>query len=81
MRVSVNVQDQIIVVDGEALGFPFQYFPPGLRAIQWDGVRGSMEFDTGANQFIDNPALVQPYVDQFNAEAARLAAEAAAGGV
>ena len=78
MKISVIPADQTIVVDGEALTFAFDYFPASLRAIQWEGVSGSKEYATGPNQWFDNFAEVQPYLDAYNAEAARLAAE---GGV
>lgn len=80
MKVTVIPADRMIVIDGEGLQFDFSYYPPGLRALQWNHTSGSMEFETGANQFIDNPALVQPYIDQYQAEAERIAAEAAAAG-
>lgn len=72
MKISVIPADKTIVVDGEALKFDFQFFPPMLHAIQWNGMNGTMEFTQGASQFIDNPALVQPYIDAFNAEKARI---------
>lgn len=78
MKVSVIPADKAIIVNGEALTFDFQYFPPNLHAIQWDGVSGAMEFTQGPQVFIDNVSLVQPYIDAWNAEKARLEAEAAA---
>lgn len=75
MQVSVIIPDKTIVVDGEALQFDFQSFPPGLRAVQWAGVSGKMEFNTGADQWFDNIAIVQPYVDAWQAEKDRLANE------
>lgn len=78
MQVSVIPKDKTIVIDGEALVFDFQVWPGNLHALQWNGVSGAMEFTTGPQQFIDNPAFVQPYIDAYNAEAARIAAEQAA---
>lgn len=79
MKVSVIPADKTIVLNGEALTFDFQYFPPNLRALQWDGTSGTMEFSTGPQNWFDNPAFVQPYIDAWNAEKARIEAEAAAG--
>jgi len=73
-QVTVNIPDSQIIVDGEALTFEFDYFPSKLRVIQWNGANGTMEFTRGANQWFDNPEQVQDYIDQFNAEKARLAA-------
>jgi hypothetical protein len=78
MQVSVIPADRVIVIDGAALVFDFQVWPGNLHAIQWNGVCGYREFSSGPQQFIDNPAFVQPYIDAYNAEAARIAAEQAA---
>ncbi len=74
MIISVIPQDKTIVIDGVALVFDFAYFPASLRAIQWNGASGTLEFSTGPQTWFDNTALVQPYIDAYNAEAARLAA-------
>lgn len=76
MKVSVIPSDKTIVLNGEALSFDFQHFPPSLRAIQWDGVSGTLEFATGPNQWFDNQEIVQPYIDAWNVEKARIEAEA-----
>lgn len=82
MQVSINTIDKIIAINGEALQIDFQYFPPSMRAMQWNGASGTVEFETGANQWFDNVAMVQPYIDAWNAEKARiLAEEQAAAGV
>lgn len=75
MIVSVIVPDSTIIIDGDPKTFAFSAMP-GLRAIQWNGTNGTLEFETGPNQWFDNAAIVQPYLDAYNAEAARLAAEA-----
>ena len=72
--LSVNVTDKTIVMDGLALQFDFDFFPSKLRAIQWNGASGTMEFKTGPVLWFDNPAQVQDYIDQFNAEKSRLEA-------
>lgn len=74
MQLSVIPADKTIVKDGAALVFDFPVWPPNVRAIQWSGVNGKMEFSTGPDMFIDNPAMVQPYIDAYDAEAARIAA-------
>ena len=83
MQISVIPQDKTIVKNGSALVFDFVVWPPNLRAMQWNGANGSMEFETGANQWFDNPSMVQGYILAYDNEAtrieqARIAAEAAA---
>jgi hypothetical protein len=73
MQISVIPADKTIVMDGESLVFDFPFYPPNLRALQWNGMAGTMEFTSGPQQFIDNVAFVQPYIDAFNAEKARSA--------
>lgn len=73
MQVSVIPADRVIVIDGAALVFDYAAWP-GLRALQWNGESGTLEFATGPQQWFDNAAIVQPYIDAYNAEAARLAA-------
>lgn len=78
--LSVNIPDKTIVLDGVPLQFEFDFFPSKLRAIQWNGTNGTMEFKTGPAAWFDNQAQVQDYIDQYYAEQARLTAQAAAVG-
>lgn len=78
MQISVIPQDKTIVKNGAALVFDFVIWPPNLRAMQWNGTNGTMEFNAGAMQWFDNVAMVQGYIDAYDVEAARIAAELAA---
>jgi hypothetical protein len=75
MQVTVIPQDKTIVIDGNPLTFDFRVWPPKLHAIQWNGTSGTMEFKQGASQYFDNVDFVQPYIDAYFEEAARIAAE------
>lgn len=79
MIVSVIISDRMVVVDGEALTVDLPPGFPGLRAIQWNGSSGAIEFNLGPQQYIDNALFVQPYIDAFNVEKARIAALQPAG--
>ncbi len=74
MQVSVIPADKTVVIDGVGLVFDFAAFPKTLRAIQWNGASGTMEFTKGPQQWFDNVDMVQPYIDAYNEEAARIAA-------
>lgn len=78
MKVSVIPADKTVVVNGKALVFDFQVFSPKVHAIQWNGISGTIEYTEGAATWFDNPAIVEPFIDAWNAEAARLAEIAAA---
>lgn len=78
MKISVVPGDRAIIVNGESLVFDYQVFPATLHAIQWHGTSGTLEFATGPQQWFDNFAIVEPYLDAWNAEKARIEAEALA---
>ncbi|WP_430735511.1 hypothetical protein [Halodesulfovibrio aestuarii] len=80
MNVTVIPADKFIQVDG--VGFePVEFeYDEGVHAIQWDGVNGHIEFVTSDGGVMTTPVSqmeVQPYVDAWQAEKARLETEAA----
>ncbi|WP_298032255.1 tail fiber assembly protein [uncultured Desulfovibrio sp.] len=79
-RVTVVPADRLIIVDGEALRFDFPA-PANLHALQWDGDKGHMEWTDDYNMVLDATLYseeVAPYVALWQAEKARLVAEAEA---
>ena len=81
-KVTVVPADRLIIVDGEALHFDFPA-PANLHALQWDDVTqtGHMEFVDDYNQRLATILYaeeVAPFVALWEAEKARLAAEAEA---
>lgn len=72
MRLTIIPSDNIIIMDGRVLEFPFDA-PPDLHAIQWyDDNTGDVATDGGVktrNATLDD---IMPYIDLFNAEAKRL---------
>lgn len=78
MKISVIPADKTIVIDGAALVFDFAVFSPKVHAIQWNGTSGTIEYTQGAATWFDNPAIIEPFIEAYNVEAARLAALAAA---
>ena len=84
MRVTVVPADRLILVDGEGLQFAFAA-PEGLHALQWQDASGHLEFTEGRpNQALtaaDYESHVAPFVQAWQAEKARLDAEAEAAEV
>lgn len=78
MKFSVIPADKTMVLNGAPLEFDFAVFSPKVHAIQWNGTSGTIEFTEGAATWFDNAAIVEPLLDAYHAEAARLAAAAAA---
>lgn len=80
-RVTVVPADRLIIVNGEALQFDYPA-PPNLHALQWDGVQsGHIEWTDDYNMTLDASLYddeVAPYVRLWEAEKARLTAEAEA---
>lgn len=78
--VTVVPADNLIIVDGKALVFPFDA-PASMHALQWRGDTGHTEWTDGPNQPLtaeDYDEQVAPYVALWEEEKRRLEAEAAA---
>jgi hypothetical protein len=73
MIISIIPSDKTVVIDGEALQFDFQLFSKKIRAVQWNGTSGNIEFNEGPSQWFDNIAMIQDVVDAYNDEKSRLA--------
>ena len=79
-RVTVVPADRLIIVNGEALQFDYPA-PPSLHALQWGGDQGHMEWTDDYNMALDASLYdeeVAPFVALWEAEKARLTAEAEA---
>ena len=83
--ITVVPSDNLIIVNGLALRPKTPFAPIAghekLHALQWHGGQGALEFSDDMNQHISGDQLyaeeVQPYIDMWLAEKARLAAEQA----
>lgn len=69
MKLTVIPDDRLITKDGETLIFDYAV-DAAIHAIQWDGSQGEIEYKdrTRFNETFTDLALVQPYVDAFEAE-------------
>lgn len=77
-KVTVVPADRLIIVNGEALHFDYPA-PANLHALQWDGEQGHMEWTDDYNMALDASLYddeMAPFVALWEAEKARLAAEA-----
>lgn len=80
MQVTVIAPDKLVLVDGNALELPDFEFDETLHAIQFDGQQGHIEFETSDGGISTAPVSaleIQPYVEAWQAEKARLDQEAA----
>lgn len=80
-HVTIVPSDRLIMVNGAALRFAFSA-PANLHALQWHEGKGHRELTDAPNQSLCGEAQyageVAPYVALWEAEKARLEAEAAA---
>lgn len=67
MRLTIIRDDGIIGIDGEFRRVDLAELTPGIRAVQWDGVSGHIEFDASPNEIISDAAQFQPLVDAWYA--------------
>ncbi|KAF1073417.1 hypothetical protein [Halodesulfovibrio sp. MK-HDV] len=77
MHVTVIAPDKLVLVDGKAFELPNFDFDETLHAIQFDGQKGHIEFETldgGVSTAPVSELEVQPYVEAWKAEKARLEA-------
>lgn len=78
--VTVVPADKLVIVNGEALVFPFDA-PSTLRALQWRDEKGHTEWTDAPNLPLaaaDYDDQVAPFVALWETEKARLTAEAEA---
>lgn len=78
MQVTVIKEDNVVVVDGEALNFDFQ-LDNNIWAIQWDGTSGHIEYNDGTpNKELTDFTEYQVLVDMHATEKKRRADEESA---
>ncbi len=69
MRVTVIRDDGVVGIDGIFRLVDLSALPAGIRAIQWNGSSGHVEYDEAANTALDNVTAFQPFIDLWTAAA------------
>lgn len=68
MKVTIIVPDGIVGVDGEFRQVSLAGINQYVRAVQWDGLKGHIEFNNGSpNMKIDSFDMFNVFVDRWNA--------------
>lgn len=70
MKVSVVPEDGIIIIDGDVRKPAGVTWPEGVRAMQWSGNSGFIEYLERGQEYIDDIAVVQPFIDLHAAKKA-----------
>jgi hypothetical protein len=85
MTVTVTTANRCIVVDGKPLYFSIADFSAfvetDIKAVYWNGASGKKVFKDGSVYLFEDIAYIQPFIDVYNAEKARLIANTSAEAV
>lgn len=63
MEVTVIRDDGVVGIDGIFRRVDLTALPAGIRAIQWNGSNGHIEYDEAANTALDNVTAFQAFID------------------
>jgi hypothetical protein len=67
MRITIIRDDSVVGVDGVFRRVELSALPERIRALQWNGTSGHIEYDEGANKPLYDIAAFQPFVELWNA--------------
>ncbi len=67
MRVTIVRDDGMVGIGGTFRLVDLSALPPGVRAVQWDGAKGHVEYDDSANTPLNNVEYFQPFIDLWTA--------------
>ena len=73
MRVTIIRDDSVVGVDGQFRQVDLSGLPCGVRAVQWDGAGGHIEYDEAPNTVLDRITAFQPFIDRWEAAAPQAA--------
>jgi hypothetical protein len=69
MRLTIIRDDSVVGVGGVFRRVDLSSLPAGIRALQWDGTSGHLEYDEGANTPLESVADFQRFIDLWSAAA------------
>lgn len=69
MRVTIIRDDSVVGVDGFFRKVDLSALPQGVRAVQWDGAKGHVEYDEAPETPLDDIAGFQAFIDLWTAAA------------
>lgn len=73
MRVTIIRDDSLVGIDGQFRQVDLSGLPDGIRAVQWNGTGGHVEYDEAPNTVLDHITGFQPFVELWEAAAPRAA--------
>src|SRR5690606_8715237 len=73
MHVTIIRDDSLVGIDGQFRQVDLSGLPDGIRAVQWNGTGGHVEYDEAPNTVLDHITGFQPFVELWEAAAPRAA--------
>ena len=73
MRVTIIRDDSLVGIDGQFRQVDLSGLPAGIRAVQWNGTGGHVEYDEAPNAVLDHITGFQPFIERWEAVAPRAA--------
>lgn len=67
MRVTIIRDDGVVGIGGIFRPVDLSALPAGIRAVQWNGVSGHIEYDEAANTILDSIADFQSFIHLWTA--------------
>jgi hypothetical protein len=71
MRITIIRDDGVVGVAGIFRPVDLSALPAGIRAVQWNGTSGHIEYDGAANTTLDSIADFKPFIEQWTAAASQ----------
>lgn len=65
LTVIVIPEDNTIIVNGDARRPTGVTYPEGVRAIQWVGQAGQIEYTGRGQEYTEDLALIQPFIEAY----------------
>jgi hypothetical protein len=69
MRLTIIREDGVVGIDGKFRKVDMSSLPPNIRAVQWNGGTGHVEYDDMSNAEISSITSFQIFIDFWNAAA------------
>lgn len=76
MRVTIIRDDGVVGINGVFRKVTVSDLPEGVRAVQWDGSNGHIEYDNMANSPLTGISTFQAFIDRWTAAAPQPSATA-----
>ncbi len=69
MRITIVRDDSVVGVDGVFRRVDLSAMPAGIRAVQWNGISGHIEYDDALNMPLQSIVDFQQFIDAWSAAA------------